>query len=269
MRPASTGTWELPATDLSAAGGNALAVQVAIDPSGNVLAVWARSNGAIATVQSASRPAAGGAWQAPAEISAAGRNAISPQLAFDGQGNAVAAWSGYDGAHLIVHAADLPGQPLPGPAIAGGNPGPARGVRRAAAASHLWSPPDARALQNDARHVIPPPTVRRGDAERAHRAKRTGPTPPRHMRGSDRSAGSAARATLHAHAERRPPARVRRAGRSSPLRVQRTHRQPPPAARPLHGHAHSHQRRRTVTSSEARVRDRALTIRPVPERAIR
>ena len=97
VRPATTGTWELPATDLSAAGGNAFTVQVAIDPSGNVLAVWTRSNGTVATVQGASRPATIGAWQAPAEVSAAGRNAISPQLAFDGQGNAVAAWSGYDG----------------------------------------------------------------------------------------------------------------------------------------------------------------------------
>ncbi|HEX3361786.1 MAG TPA: PKD domain-containing protein [Solirubrobacterales bacterium] len=88
-RPAG-GSWEAP-VDLSVAGRNAETPQVAVDPGGDAVAVWYRDNGANYIVQAASRPA-GGSWEAPVDLSAAGRNAFAPQVAFDPGGDAVAVW---------------------------------------------------------------------------------------------------------------------------------------------------------------------------------
>jgi hypothetical protein len=89
------GPWEAP-IDLSVAGQNAKAPQVAVDPAGNVITVWSRSNGSNTIVQSAIRPAGGG-WEAPVDLSAAGQNAEAPQVAVDPGGNAVAVWSRFNG----------------------------------------------------------------------------------------------------------------------------------------------------------------------------
>ena len=45
------------------------------------------------------------AWLAPQDLSAAGQGAYDPQVAFDGQGNAIAVWSRFDGTNFIVQAA--------------------------------------------------------------------------------------------------------------------------------------------------------------------
>src|SRR5436190_1712993 len=87
--------------DLSAAGRNALAPQVAFDGAGSALAVWERSNGSNSIVQGAFRPA-GGAFGAPVDLSAAGQNAFAPQLAFDAAGNALAVWQRSNGSNFIV-----------------------------------------------------------------------------------------------------------------------------------------------------------------------
>lgn len=102
------GAWQLPAQDLSASGQDAEAPQVALDPAGNAIAIWHRSNGTNTIVQGAFRPA-GGAWQLPAQdLSAPGQNAENPQIAFDSSGNAVAVWSRLDGSNFIVQAAFRP-----------------------------------------------------------------------------------------------------------------------------------------------------------------
>src|ERR687883_347838 len=86
------GGWFAP-VDLSAAGQDAIAPQVRVDGLGNAVAVWTRSNGTNTIAQAAARPA-GGAWQAPVNLSGAGLgNASDPQVAVDGQGNAVDVWS--------------------------------------------------------------------------------------------------------------------------------------------------------------------------------
>ncbi len=97
------GAWQ-PAQALSAAGQSAESPQVAVDPAGDAVAVWARSNGTNTIVQSAARPA-GGAWGAPHDLSAAGQNAESPQVAVDQAGDAVAVWARYDGSNTIVEVA--------------------------------------------------------------------------------------------------------------------------------------------------------------------
>jgi len=92
--------WSAPA-DLSAAGHDAHAPQVAVDPQGDAVAVWHRSDGANDIVQSSLRPA-GAVWQAPVDLSATGANAVDPQVALDAQGDAVAIWDRSDGANQIA-----------------------------------------------------------------------------------------------------------------------------------------------------------------------
>jgi hypothetical protein len=105
-RPAG-GAWQAP-VNLSAAGRDAFIPQVAVDGQGDAVAVWTSfDSSATAIVQAAARPA-GGAWQAPVNLSAAGQNAQNPQVAVDGQGNAVAVWPGFDGTSQIVQAAARP-----------------------------------------------------------------------------------------------------------------------------------------------------------------
>ena len=90
--------------DLSAAGQKAGFSQVAVDGQGNAIAVWSRFDGTNFIVQAAAR-AAGGSFGAPQDLSAAGQGAFNPQVAFDGQGNAIAVWHRFDGTNTIVQAA--------------------------------------------------------------------------------------------------------------------------------------------------------------------
>lgn len=106
VRPAG-GAWQLPAQELSAVGQSASSPQVALDPAGNAVAVWDRSNGTNRIVQAAVRPA-GGSWLPPQDLSAAGANADDAHVAFDPAGNAVAVWSRFDAGIDIVQAAVRP-----------------------------------------------------------------------------------------------------------------------------------------------------------------
>jgi hypothetical protein len=101
-RPAG-GTWQAP-TGLSAIGEPAKEPQLAVGPTGDAIAIWARSDGFDFIVQAAARPAGGG-WQEPLPLSLAGRDAEAPQVAIDPSGDAVAVWSRYDGSRDIVQAA--------------------------------------------------------------------------------------------------------------------------------------------------------------------
>ena len=98
--------WTAP-QDLSAGGANAYFPQVAIDQAGNALAVWYGFTGAGWIVQAAEHPVSG-AWSAPQDLSAPGRDAEFPQVAFDRFGNALAVWHRFNGANLIVQAAARP-----------------------------------------------------------------------------------------------------------------------------------------------------------------
>ncbi|HEY5332546.1 MAG TPA: hypothetical protein VIJ21_03300, partial [Solirubrobacterales bacterium] len=91
----AAGAWSRPAA-LSATGENAVAPQVAIDATGEAVAIWKRFDGAHSIVQSASR-AAGAAWSRPVNLSAPGRNAEEPDVAIDAAGEAVAVWERFDG----------------------------------------------------------------------------------------------------------------------------------------------------------------------------
>ncbi|HEY1335191.1 MAG TPA: hypothetical protein VGF31_13105, partial [Myxococcaceae bacterium] len=102
--PAAAGpTWLAPA-NLSAPGRDATEPQVAVDGSGDAVAVWARSDGSDTIIQASARPA-GGAWGPAVDLSQTGRDATTPQVAVDAAGNAVAVWARSNGSHSVIQGA--------------------------------------------------------------------------------------------------------------------------------------------------------------------
>ncbi|MCK5001399.1 MAG: Ig-like domain-containing protein [Gammaproteobacteria bacterium] len=77
--------------------GDALDPQIAIDSNGNAMAVWQQSDGTRNNVWT-NRYTAGGSWGTPALIETDDTgDAISPQIAIDGAGDAIAVWTQHDG----------------------------------------------------------------------------------------------------------------------------------------------------------------------------
>jgi hypothetical protein len=104
-RPAG-GSWQTPVS-ISELG---VDPQIALNAQGDAVAVWAHDNGSNYVIQSALKPA-GGTWQAPVDLSEAGETAERPQIALDGQGDAIAVWHRWtDGlfSNRIVQAAFMP-----------------------------------------------------------------------------------------------------------------------------------------------------------------
>jgi hypothetical protein len=100
------GTWRAP-SNIAEVGENP---QIVFDQQGDALAVWEHYNGSNYIVQAASKPA-GGSWQPPVDVSEAGETAETPQVAFDGEGDATAVWSRWTNglfSSRIVQAASLP-----------------------------------------------------------------------------------------------------------------------------------------------------------------
>ncbi len=103
-------SWLAP-VDLSpqASGIFQFGAQIAVDPRGDVVALWSRFDlgHGQSVIQSTERPA-GGAWKAPVDLTASGQIALTPQVAVDPQGNAVAVWRSSSGASYSVQAAVRP-----------------------------------------------------------------------------------------------------------------------------------------------------------------
>jgi PASTA domain len=108
-RPAGGG-WQAP-VDLSAPTSPDLAPHVAVGAGGVAYAVWlSRNTNGTSVVQAAAR-SAGGAWQAPVDLSSPGRNDDGPRVAVDSEGDAVAVWGWQDQSgtgHEVVQAAARP-----------------------------------------------------------------------------------------------------------------------------------------------------------------
>ena len=103
---AANGAWQGP-IDVSSTARDGSEPEIALDSSGNAYALWPNSDGVNVRVEASFRPA-GGSWQAPVEISAAGRNAAVPRLAVDAAGTAIAVFQRYDGTNQIIQAAVRP-----------------------------------------------------------------------------------------------------------------------------------------------------------------
>ena len=93
--------------DLSLAGRDAFAPQIAISRGGEAVAVWQGSSGVNKIIQAAVHPP-GGSFSPLPDLSLAGRDATVPQIAIDAAGEAVAVWRRSDGAHTIIQSAARP-----------------------------------------------------------------------------------------------------------------------------------------------------------------
>jgi hypothetical protein len=90
----SDGTLD-PVDTISDAGDDAFEPALAVDSTGNAVAVWTRYQSSKTMVQAAVRPA-GGSFGMAVTLSASGQSSDSPQVSFDASGKAVAVWVRYD-----------------------------------------------------------------------------------------------------------------------------------------------------------------------------
>jgi hypothetical protein len=88
---------------LSAAGQDANNPQVAVDADGDAVFTWTRSDGTKVRVQAVRRSAAG-TLSAVQDLSDAGQDANTPQVAVEGGGDAVFTWIRFDGTNFRVQA---------------------------------------------------------------------------------------------------------------------------------------------------------------------
>jgi hypothetical protein len=107
------GAWQTP-VNVSIGGSSSVQPQIALDGSGNAVAVWSRyTTGPSAVVQAASK-AAGGHWQAPITLSAGGpeHRGSGAQVEFDPAGNATAVWTyrigEYPNYESVIQSSRLP-----------------------------------------------------------------------------------------------------------------------------------------------------------------
>jgi hypothetical protein len=119
-RPAQ-GSWQ-PAVNLSQPGQSAFLPQVALDPAGNAVVVWTRSDGTNTIVQAAARTA-GETWQPAVDLSQAAQEAGLQRVAVDLAGNAFAVWYRFNGSNNIVQAAVRPAGGIWSPAVNLSQPG--------------------------------------------------------------------------------------------------------------------------------------------------
>jgi hypothetical protein len=86
---------------LSENGRNAGSPQVAVDPGGDAVFTWNRvDRQGFFRVQTRTRPV-GGPWSAVQDLSDPGRNAYAPDVAVDGEGDAVFTWTFYNGTDYL------------------------------------------------------------------------------------------------------------------------------------------------------------------------
>lgn len=96
-------TWSAP-VNLSTSGGSAQRPHIAVDGSGNLIAVWHRSNGDNNIVQASRSTNSGVSWSTPVDLSLTGEDADNPRVAADGSGNIVAVWTRSDGSDQRIQA---------------------------------------------------------------------------------------------------------------------------------------------------------------------
>jgi len=96
-----------PPLNLSDVGQDAFSVQLAVESKGDTTAIWERFNGAEYVIQAAMRPAGAALFGAPQDLSAAGQDAGSAQLAVGAQGDPTTVWARSNGSNYIVQAVVL------------------------------------------------------------------------------------------------------------------------------------------------------------------
>ncbi|HEU5106532.1 MAG TPA: glycosyl hydrolase [Solirubrobacterales bacterium] len=91
-----------PVRQLSAAGGDALAPQIAVAPNGTAVVAWVRWDGANFRVQERRLAADGTPEEATRTLSGSGQDAAAPRLDVAPDGEATVVWQRWDGFHYLV-----------------------------------------------------------------------------------------------------------------------------------------------------------------------
>jgi hypothetical protein len=94
--------WE-GAVAIESDAGDVYVPQIAVDDSGNAMAVWRQSDGTNYNVY-ANRYEAGSGWEGAVAIESDTGNVYEPRIAVDGSGNAMAVWRQSDGTNYNVYA---------------------------------------------------------------------------------------------------------------------------------------------------------------------
>jgi hypothetical protein len=101
---ASTGSWGTEELIESSAGA-AVAPQIAVDGAGNAIAVWSQHDGTNYNVYSNLYVASTGSWDTPQLLESNDlASTLSPQIAVDSSGNAIAVWQQSDGNNESIYA---------------------------------------------------------------------------------------------------------------------------------------------------------------------
>jgi hypothetical protein len=95
--------WGTPAV-INNGSGDALFQQIAIDGSGNVIAVWRQKDGAGIDRIYANRYTVGSGWGTATAVESDSINAGDAEIAIDSSGNAIATWTESDGTNDSFHA---------------------------------------------------------------------------------------------------------------------------------------------------------------------
>lgn len=84
-------SWSRP-VNISEIHENASSAQIAVDESGDAIAVWERSNDKVLEIQAAAYHKATNTWSLPNDLSRSNLSASNPQLVINGNGDGVVAW---------------------------------------------------------------------------------------------------------------------------------------------------------------------------------
>jgi hypothetical protein len=101
---ASTGLWGAAAPIETDSTGDAFVPQVAIDATGNALAVWTQFDGTRNNIWANRYSASTGLWGVAAPIETDTGDASHPQVAIDATGNGLAVWTQFDGTNYSILA---------------------------------------------------------------------------------------------------------------------------------------------------------------------
>ncbi len=94
------------AVDVSAVGQDAVNADVGLNSSGQIVAVWERSNGTNTIIQAATKMF-DGSWSTPVDLSATLQNANNPHVEINDAGQIVVVWERSNGTNTIIQAATL------------------------------------------------------------------------------------------------------------------------------------------------------------------
>jgi len=116
-RLSAAGVREASGHPLSAPGGDAVEPQVAVAGDGTATVVWSRFDGANTIVQARRVAPDGTPAASTTNLSAAGENAVEPEVGLDGDGVATVAWARFDGTATIIQARRVSAAGLPDPDV--------------------------------------------------------------------------------------------------------------------------------------------------------